>query len=226
MSSHLSIRMSHASIHDMSLFLIPLLMHDLGPCCLAELFDHEVLNVLQANVEFFKFVCPVRASDSIAVRDRTSQVATVHLHTICAFPWSLFFSLFLARMGEMPGLWYFHMSQTHTRAYSPYVPPAEQENAKFPCWKMRFLTCATIPRIPYIDLPRWRLSNGDFIVSRCLRADASCKFLQCAIPFTFLRNQWPGRSTKDAAGAEFWLDWLWRSRSSRLCGWDDSLICL
>ena len=92
MSSHLSIRMSHASI-------IPLLMHDLGPCCSAELFDHEVLNVLQANVEFFKFVCPVRASDSIAVRDRTSQVATVYLHTICAFPWSLFFSLFLARMG-------------------------------------------------------------------------------------------------------------------------------
>ena len=108
MSSHLSIRMSHASIHDMSLFLIPLLMQDLGPCCLAELFDHEVLNVLQANVEFFKFVCPVRASDSIAVWNRTSQVATVYLHwnlhTICAFPWSLFFSLFLARMGEMPGL--------------------------------------------------------------------------------------------------------------------------
>ena len=142
---------------------------------------------------------------------------------LCAFPWSLFscfFPNFLC-MGEMPGLWYFHMLQTHTRAYSPHVPPAEQDITKFPCWYMRLLT------IPYnIDSPRWRLSNGDFIVSRCLRADASCKFLQCPISFTFLRNQWPGRSTKDAAGAEFRLDWSWRSRSFRLCRWDHSLICL
>ncbi len=193
--------------------------------------------VLQANVEFFKFVCPVRASDSIL--RRTAQVATVHISMyIYIYIWSIYyyiryvlyvlfhglcflvFAHFLC-MGEMPGLWYFHMSQTHTRAYSPHVPPAEQDITKFPCWYMRLLT------IPYnIDLPRWRLSNGDFIVSRCLRADASCKFLQCPISFTFLRNQWPGRSTKDAAGAEFRLDWSWRSRSSRLCRWDHSLICL